>query len=219
MVTLKSKSLVKLLVLSIPVFTIGCSTKPDEIGQLKFEPIIQTNVVHSISYPELPPLPNVMRPNIEPWRYDMPRDMKADPVVRNVSACVDVPTEKRDDAFWARCGEQPIITDPNKTNIYIGFDVANFALFERAWAATKSYVEQLEQRIELANEQRAEWVKKAQEERERAKNAGTNVPSLPNSGTAVSPTTSTPGAAPGSSTSDRLRNRLNMPINPPTTSQ
>jgi hypothetical protein len=76
-----------------------------------------------------------------------------------------VPDKERDDAYWARCGERPVIRD---SNVLFGFDQRNWNIMLSNFSKLREYIFQLRARVDLANESRREWRQRAQEERRRA---------------------------------------------------
>jgi len=118
-------------------------------------------VITKNSYPELPdiqPLPSL---NLRAWKHDVPRDMSKI-VPKNTTECINVPEEKRNKAYWNKCGEHPILPD---SNIYIGFDQFNWNIILENFAKLREQIFKYEQRIKEINKQRQEWRKKAEEER------------------------------------------------------
>jgi len=98
-----------------------------------------------------------------PFQADMPRDL-TQLTVKNVTNCVSIPEEERDERFWARCGEHPIV--PN-SNIYIGFSQQNWNNIQTNLITLQENDFVLRGLLEEANRLREEFRQKAQEERDR----------------------------------------------------
>lgn len=99
--------------------------------------------------------PNVSlpsKPRLQVYSYDLPRQTNVQQLVKNTSACKAVSKASQDVAFWRRCGEFPV--DPN-SNLFIGFDQANWHKFQSNQREVEAYVQALEERIARVNEQRA----------------------------------------------------------------
>lgn len=122
----------------------GCATPKPEV-------VIQREAVET--YPNLPPMeaPDF---HVEKFRLDVPRDMKAAPVVKADAACRAVAAAQRDAAFWKRCGEQPPLAN---SNIYIGMDEENFRIFEEFLTVMAAKDAAWKARLDEVNKQRAEW--------------------------------------------------------------
>lgn len=132
------------------------------------EPVTTVRVVQVTAYPELPDIPLPVEPVLLPWEYEVPRDMsRKEP--RPTPDCERVPDKERDDAFWQRCGENPVVRD---SNVLFGFDQRNWNILLANFSKLREYIFQLRARIDLANESRREWRQRAQEERRRAEAAG-----------------------------------------------
>lgn len=128
------------------------------------EPVTTVRVVQVTAYPELPDIPLPGEPVLLPWEYEVPRDMsRKEP--RATPDCERVPDKERDDAFWQRCGENPVVRD---SNVLFGFDQRNWNILLANFSKLREYIFQLRARIDLANESRREWRQRAQEERKRA---------------------------------------------------
>jgi hypothetical protein len=155
-------------------------------GLVQREPVTTVRVVNTTSYPELPDIPMPMEPALIAWQYDVPRDMSR-LEAKNSRECQSVPENARDDAFWTRCGLHPVVTN---SNVLYGFDQDNWNIMLANFAKLREYVFQLRTRIDIANESRREWRRKAEEERLRAASAGAPAGAAP---TAVAPA---PAAAP-----------------------
>ena len=129
--------------------------------QIGFNPQSTVRVVNSMSYPEFPNVQPVSPVNLIPWQADIPRDMTKT-VVKNVTSCVKVPEDERDNAFWNRCGEHPIITN---SNIYMGFDLLNWNIIIENFAKLREQIFKYQKRVEEVNRQREAWRIKAEAER------------------------------------------------------
>lgn len=125
------------------------------------EPVATVRVVQATSYPELPDIQMPIEPELLPWEYEVPRDMSRIEA-KKTADCERVPDKERDKAFWDRCGEHPVIRD---TNILFGLDQRNWNILLTDLAKLREYIVQLKSRIDLANESRQEWRRKAEEER------------------------------------------------------
>ncbi len=131
------------------------------------EPVTTVRVVQTTTYPELPDIQMPIEPVLLPWEYEVPRDMsRLEP--KSTAECERVPDKERDDAYWARCGERPVIRD---SNVLFGFDQRNWNIMLSNFAKLREYIFQLRARVDLANESRREWRQRAQEERRRAEAA------------------------------------------------
>lgn len=138
----------------------ACQTPPEDNT---FEPKTTVRVVTETAYPEFPDISLPPPVRLMPFEVDYPRDPD-EFVVKNITSCVDVPEEQRDDAFWARCGENPIL--PN-SNIFLGFDQQNWNNVQENFQRLKENNIVLRQLLETANRQRQLWRQQAQRERER----------------------------------------------------
>ncbi len=131
------------------------------------EPVTTVRVIQTTSYPELADIPMPVEPVLLPWEYEVPRDMsRKEP--KNTAECARVPDKERDDAFWLRCGENPVVRD---SNVLFGFDQRNWNIMLTNFSKLREYIFQLRARIDLANESRREWRQRAQEERKRVEAA------------------------------------------------
>jgi hypothetical protein len=133
------------------------------------QPEVKTKVevVNTTSYPELPDIQMPLEPALIPWEYDVPRDMsKFEP--KN-EECRKTPETARDEAWDKKCGVNPVIRD---SNVLYGFDQRNWNIMLSNFARLREYIIQLKARIDIANESRQEWRRKAEEERRRAAAAG-----------------------------------------------
>ncbi|CAD5374728.1 hypothetical protein RA210_U70044 [Rubrivivax sp. A210] len=127
------------------------------------EPVATVKLVQTTTYPELPDIQMPVEPVLLPWEYEVPRDLsRMEP--KSTPDCERVPDKERDDAFWARCGERPVIRD---TNVLFGFDQRNWNILLSNFAKLREYIFQLRARVDLANESRREWRRRAEEERRR----------------------------------------------------
>lgn len=128
------------------------------------EPVTTVRVVQVTSYPELPDIQLPLEPDLLPWEYEVPRDLsRTEP--KNSAECQRVPDKDRDNGYWAKCGENPVIRD---TNVLFGFDQRNWNIMLSDFSKLREYIVQLRARIDLANESRREWRRKAEEERRKA---------------------------------------------------
>ncbi len=136
------------------------------------EPATTVRVVQVTSYPELPDIELPLEPELLPWEYEVPRDLsRTEP--KNTPDCLRVPDKERDNAYWARCGENPVIRD---TNVLFGFDQRNWNIMLSDFSKLREYIVQLKARIELANASRREWRRKAEEERRKVEAASAPKP-------------------------------------------
>ena len=141
----------------------GCASSSVSVP----EPVTTVRVVQVTSYPELPDIQMPLEPELLPWEYVVPRDMsRTEP--KNTAECLRVPDKERDNAYWARCGENPVIRD---SNLLFGFDQRNWNIMLSDFSKLREYITQLKARIELANESRREWRRKAEEERRKVEAA------------------------------------------------
>jgi len=114
----------------------------------------ETELVGVAIYPNLP---NMEAPEGFDWvyfKFDVPRDMSAAPVVKATPECKAVAASKRDQMFWATCGEQPPLKD---SNIIVGFDVDNLEIFRGNLSASAAKEEAWLERLDSVNEQREGW--------------------------------------------------------------
>lgn len=132
-------------------------------GPETFEPKTTVRIVTETAYPEFPNISLPPPVRLLPFEVDYPRNPN-ELVVKNITSCVDVPEEERDDAFWARCGENPILVD---SNIFIGLDQQNWNNVQENFQKLKENNIVLRQLLETANRQRELWRQQAQRERER----------------------------------------------------
>lgn len=149
----------RLLGLAVLIALSGCQS----MRLTQSEPVTTVRVVQTTSYPELPDIQMPIEPELLPWEYEVPRDMSRIEA-KKTAECEHVPDKERDKAFWDRCGEHPVIRD---TNILFGLDQRNWNILLTDLAKLREYIVQLKSRIDLANESRQEWRRKAEEERRR----------------------------------------------------
>ena len=143
---------------------------------------------------ELPDILMPMEPTLIAWQYEVPRDMsKVEP--RNSKDCLSAPEKDRDDAYWARCGVHPVIAD---SNVLYGFDQRNWNIMLSNFGKLREYIVDLKARIEVANEARRDWRRKAEEERQRAAAQGVTV--VGSTATPAVTATPTPAPAPAATT-------------------
>ena len=128
------------------------------------EPITTVRVVNTTSYPELPDIQMPMEPTLTAWQYEVPRDLSR-LEAKDSERCQRVADKDRDDAYWDRCGIHPVIPD---SNVLYGFDQRNWNIMLSNFGKLREYIVELKARIELANETRREWRRKAEEERSKA---------------------------------------------------
>jgi hypothetical protein len=138
----------------------GCG----QMGLKNPEPTSSVRVVQTVSYPELPDIPLPPEPQLLPWEYEVPRDLSRK-VPRNAPECLRVADKDRDDAYWDQCGENPVIRD---SNVLFGLDQRNWNVMLSNFSKLREYITQLKARVELGNEARREWRRRAEEERRRA---------------------------------------------------
>jgi hypothetical protein len=159
------------LPLTLAALLAGCGT----LAPSHPEPVKTVECVNTMSYPELPEIPMPLEPGLIPWEYDAPRDMLAKPVPRNSAQCLAVAEKDRDDAYWERCGIQPVL---DKSNLLYGFDERNWSIMLSDFAKLREYIVQLKERIAVANDERREYQRKAEAERRKATAAGA-IPAAP----------------------------------------
>jgi hypothetical protein len=147
----------KYLSLILVMFLIGC-------GNNQFNP--QPSLVYTNTYtlPNLPPIEPVVEPDLESWEHELPRDYSKPMVVKNITHCVNTPIEQRSVAWWQSCGEYPILND---TGIFIGFDQDNWYKVLRNFEKLKFTIQQYKQRIQMVDEQRANWRNENKKEQEK----------------------------------------------------
>jgi hypothetical protein len=128
------------------------------------EPVTTVKLIQVTSYPELPDIPLPLEPQLLPWEYEVPRDLsRLEP--KSTPDCEKVTDKERDAAYWARCGQNPVIRD---TNVLFGLDQRNWNIMLSNFSKLREYIVQLKSRVDVANESRREWRRKAEEERRRA---------------------------------------------------
>jgi len=137
-----------------------------------FNPKSTVRVVTSMSYPEFPNVEPLLPVNVIPWQADVPRDMTKT-VTKNLTSCRKVPEEDRDDAYWNKCGEHPIVTN---SNIFIGFDQTNWNIIIENFAKLREHLFKYQKRIDEVNRQREAWREKAEAERLRLSEENSNAP-------------------------------------------
>lgn len=152
----------KYSILLLPLLLVACAT---EVERETFDPTPRTVVITETNYPEFPNIDIPRMPNLIPWEYDFPRD-KTEIVVKNTTDCREVEEENRDDSFWRRCGEHPIIVDPN---IAVTLSQEDFDILQRNWALIEEHVIGLRARLNEINRQRADWRERAESERQRVR--------------------------------------------------
>jgi hypothetical protein len=141
----------------------GCASSSFSVP----EPVTTVRMVQVTNYPELPEIQMPLEPDLLPWEYEVPRDLsRTEP--KNTTECLRVPDKERDNAFWAKCGENPVIRD---TNVLFGFDQRNWNIMLSDFSKLREYIVQLKARIDLANESRREWRRKAEDERRKVEAA------------------------------------------------
>ena len=128
------------------------------------ETITTVRVINTTSYPELPDIQMPLEPTLTAWQYEVPRDLSRLEATDS-ERCQRVADKDRDDAYWDRCGIHPVIPD---TNVLYGFDQRNWNIMLSNFGKLREYIVELKARIELANETRREWRRKADEERNKA---------------------------------------------------
>lgn len=150
----------KYFVIPVLLLGAGCATTPPP-QPLKPETTVE--VITTVVYPEFPDLPLPPKVRLTPFEVDMPRVM-TELTVKNITDCVRVPESERDEAFWGRCGENPI--DVN-SNIFIGFDQENWNRLNINLKRLQENDHVLRKLLEQSNEQRREWRRLAEQERAR----------------------------------------------------
>jgi hypothetical protein len=159
-------------VLALAAMLQACSGMP---GLVQREPVTTVRVVNTMSYPELPDIPMPMEPTLIAWQYEVPRDLsKTEP--RNSRECQNVQEKDRDDAYWDKCGVHPVIHD---SNVLYGFDQRNWNIMLTNFVKLREYIVELKARIDVANELRREWRRKAEEERRKAASEGVSAVAAP----------------------------------------
>lgn len=139
----------------------ACAASPEPVNRI---PQTTVTVVNTTAYPEFPDIPIPPNVRLLPFQVDFPRRMD-ELVVKNVTNCVNVSEEARDDRFWARCGENPVDTS---SNIFIGFDQTNWNNVNSNFEILKENNAILRNLLSQGNKQRQEWRRLAQQERDRA---------------------------------------------------
>ncbi len=130
-----------------------------------FQPKSTVKVITTTTYPELPDIEPLPPLGLFKWKHDVPRDMnKVRP--KSTMKCMNVPENERNDAYWVACWEHPPLAN---TNIFVGFDQANWLIIFENFARLRERLLQYEARIEAVNKQRKEWRDLADEERKRVK--------------------------------------------------
>lgn len=122
-------------------------------------------VINTTTYPELPDIEPLPPLGLLKWKHDVPRDMdKVQP--KSLMSCINVPENKRNEAYWRRCWEHPPL--PN-TNIFVGFDQTNWLIIFENFAKLRERLFQYQARLDAVNKQRKEWRDLANKERVRVK--------------------------------------------------
>lgn len=129
-----------------------------------FVPKSTVQVITRMSYPEFPDIEPISSVNLIPWKHDVPRDMTKT-VAKNTTECQKVLDDARNETYWNKCGEHPIITD---SNIFVGFDQENWNIILENFAKLREQLFRYQKRIEEVNSQRQQWRKKAEEARQQA---------------------------------------------------
>lgn len=152
----------KIIITLLAIISLAaCANIPPEVNRI---PQTTVTVVNTTAYPEFPDLPIPPDVKLLPFNVDFPRK-SGELVVKNITTCVNVAEEARDDRFWARCGENPIDTN---SNIFIGFDQPNWNNVNSNFEILKENNAVLRGLLRQANKQRADWRRLAVEERDKA---------------------------------------------------
>lgn len=122
--------------------TTGCAGKTKEIA-----------LYTKSGAPNLPDIVPVPKPNLIPWKHDVPRDMSK-MVVANTAACKRVPKAQQNASFWNRCGIHPPLEN---SNIYVGFDQTNWGIVVENFAKLRETLYLYKLRINEVNTQRRKW--------------------------------------------------------------
>jgi hypothetical protein len=133
----------KVLCISLVMLS-GCGVKVAPVAPLVLIDKNQPNIRAPV---EAPPDPQLV-----PFVYDVPRDMNKE-VVKNLSYCLDVPASKQTTSFWQECGTHP---PQIGSNIFIGFDQANWNIFRQDWAKLKAREVMWQARLDQINKERQE---------------------------------------------------------------
>ena len=112
--------------------------------------------------PNLPPISAPARIEFGAPQWDLPRDMTAQPQIKNLSTCINVAEEKQNNSFWRRCGEFPV--DEN-SNLYMGFDLDNYNVIVLNVNKMKLQLKAYWDTIQKINAERELW----REQNERAR--------------------------------------------------
>lgn len=139
----------------------GCASDPEPVNRI---PQTTVTVVNTTAYPEFPDITIPPDVKLLPFQVDFPRKMN-ELTIKNVTNCVNIPEEERDERFWARCGENPIDTN---SNIFIGFDQPNWNNVNSNFEILKENNAVLRRLLEQGNIQRQNWRRLAKEERNRS---------------------------------------------------
>lgn len=134
--------------------TLFCALSLAACGGKAPEPDVKMMVDRQTLYPTVPDISLPPKPDLVPWEMDIPRDTSKPPQVKNQSSCLSVAKEAQDAAFWRRCGEHPPATN---SNIFAGMDRSNFDVMTVTLQKINVYVQQLEQRIQQANQMFQGW--------------------------------------------------------------
>lgn len=149
------------VVLAVGWALAGCALSnqsPPDLSEKK-----TVRLVQSFQYPELPDL-EVPKLDLLPVHHELPRDMTADLVVRNTTKCRGVAEADRRGAFWEDCGIHPPLPD---SNLYRGYDRDNWTNFWINDARIQAHIAVLRGMLEQVSRQRADWRRKAEQQRAR----------------------------------------------------
>lgn len=148
-----------LLIFLLVVFLLpGCQTTTTTMTPSPSVQIIEKPVFPVLNEYKIPEEPELI-----PFVVDMPRDTTKR-TVKNVTECVSVKEEKRNEEFWKKCGEHPIITD---SNIYVGFDLENWNNLQSNFFRLREYINTLKSIIKEINFRISEIKQSEKEETEK----------------------------------------------------
>ena len=120
-------------------------------------------IVYKTLDPEFPPVSKPLPLTLVPAVYDYPRDTTAELIIKNTTACLGVPEDKRNNSFWRRCGEFP--RDVN-SNIFLGFTKEYWNQNVLNWRMVKEQLKAYSDTIDRLNKQRQESIDNNKKEKE-----------------------------------------------------
>lgn len=118
-------------------------------------PLVNDVIIYKTMYPEMPPIAKPSKLSLATPLYDYPRDTDAELTVKNLTDCLKVEEDKRNNSFWRKCGEYP---HKGNSNIYLGYDLDNWNMVVLNMAKIKAQLNAWNDTIDELNKQRALWI-------------------------------------------------------------